>query len=285
MAVNDIARIVQAVDFIEAHLREPVSVADMAAAVSYSLYHFCRTFKAFTHFTPYDYLMRRRVAESAQDLLNGEQKVIDVALDYQFNNPETFSRAFKRVMGMPPNQWRQQGQSNRRQMMPRLTAAHLEHLHRGAPWRPAIVERPALTLVGVMTLEQAASSAWDWLRRELAHCGITGKDFYELTSYATDGTPGTATLAALAVDEPTVDTVEASALVFKTLPAHTCLSITHRGLARDLALTLDYAYHAWLPQSGYRPAQTWYLEHYGVTHDHPASGAWEVSIPVSRIEF
>jgi AraC-like DNA-binding protein len=56
----------QAIDFIEAHLRADVTVGDVAAAVSYSVYHFCRTFNQVTHYTPYDYLMRRRLAEAAR---------------------------------------------------------------------------------------------------------------------------------------------------------------------------------------------------------------------------
>ncbi len=39
----------QAIDFIEAHLQEDITVSDIAAAVSYSIYHFCRTFNQVTH--------------------------------------------------------------------------------------------------------------------------------------------------------------------------------------------------------------------------------------------
>jgi AraC family transcriptional regulator len=288
--MDDITGMVCALDFIEAHLREPVGVADMAAAVSYSLYHFCRTFKAATHFTPYDYLMRRRIAEAAREVLDSERKLIDIAFDYQFNNPETFSRAFKRVMGMQPTQWRKQGaagdrQTGRRQIMPRLTAEHLEHLQRGGPWRPAIEARPALALTGVMTLGDDVSAVWDRLHRELVACGLADADgdFYGWTWCAAEGAAEggvTATMAALV--DPGAST-EACALVAKTLPAHTYLRVTHRGTARDLPLTLDYAYHIWLPQSDYRAALPWYVEHFGVTLGRPGDGVWDVYLPVARI--
>lgn len=277
--MSDLASMAQAVDFIEARLRDPIGVGDVAAAVAYSLYHFCRTFKASTHFTPYDYLMRRRVAEAARELLDGDRKIIDIALDYQFNAPETFSRAFKRVLGMQPNQWRKQGQAGYRQSMPRLTLAHLEHLQRGAPWHPAIVERPALTLVGVMTLGDGAA-AWEWLHRESIS---GGGDFYEWTGFA-PGNPNPAILAAMAVEERAVEAMTAGVLVVKRLPACAYLCVTHRGAAQDLALTLDYVYHAWLPQSGYGPTGTWYLEHFSSVPRRPTSGAWEVYLPVTRTE-
>lgn len=288
--MDDIMGMARALDFIEAHLREPLGVADMAAAVAYSLYHFCRTFKAATHFTPYDYLMRRRVAEAAREVLSSERKLIDIAFDYQFNNPETFSRAFKRVMGMQPTQWRRQGDGERRpgyrQIMPRLTAAHLEYLQRNALWRPTIEERPALSLIGVMTLGDDSAAAWDRLRRELATCSLadTAGDFYGWTWCTAEGAAVgevTATMAALA--DPG-DCVDACALVTKTLPAGSYLRVTHHGSARDLVLILDYAYHIWLPQSDYRAILPWYIEHYGATLGHPGDGAWDIYLPVRRTE-
>jgi len=286
--VDDITVMVRALDFIESHLREPLGVADMAAGVAYSLYHFCRTFKAATHFTPYDYLMRRRVAEAAREVLESERRLIDIAFDYQFNNPETFSRAFKRVMGMQPTQWRKQGvagdrQPGYRQMMPRLTAEHLEHLQRDAPWRPTVEERPTLNLIGVMMLGDNGTAARERLCREMTACGLadTGGDFYGWMWCAVDGTI-TATMAAL-VD--TGDCTDACALVTKTLPASTYLRVPHRGTTHDLALTLDYAYHTWLPQSDYRTALPWYVEHYGATPGRPGDGAWDIYLPVVRIEL
>lgn len=286
--MDDITVMVRALDFIESHLREPVGVADIAAAVSYSLYHFCRTFKAATHFTPYDYLMRRRIAEAAREVLESERKLIDIAFDYRFNNPETFSRAFKRVMGLQPTQWRKQGnagdqQFGYRQIMPRLTEAHLEHLRRGMPRKPNVEERPALSLIGVMKLGNDSAAAWERLQRETAACDLpdTGGDFYGWTWCAAEGGV-TATMAAQ------VDTgvcTAACALVTKTLPAGTYLRVPHHGSARDLALTLDYAYHTWLPQSDYRAAMPWYVEHYGTTPGCPGDATWDVYLPVVRIEL
>ena len=105
-----LAPIVQALDYIELHLQRPVGVADMAEAVSYSLYHYCRRFNQATLHTPYDYLMRRRLAEAARDLLQTDRKVIEIALDYQFKSPEVFTRAFKRVHGIGPSQFRKRGE-------------------------------------------------------------------------------------------------------------------------------------------------------------------------------
>ena len=62
----DIGLMLQAIEFIEAHLKDDISVADIAASVSFSLYHFSRTFSRVTRYSPYDYLMRRRLTEAAR---------------------------------------------------------------------------------------------------------------------------------------------------------------------------------------------------------------------------
>ena len=104
--MSHLTAICRAVDFVEDNLTEVITVADMAAAASYSLYHFSRTFNHVVHHTPYDYFMRRRLSESARQLAETDRKIIDIALDYQFNNPETYSRAFRRMFGVQPSRWK-----------------------------------------------------------------------------------------------------------------------------------------------------------------------------------
>jgi AraC family transcriptional regulator len=304
----DLAVIVQAVDFIEAHLRKPTDVAAMAEAVSYSLYYFCRTFKAGTHHTPYDYLMRRRVAEAARDLLRSDRKIIDIALDYQFNNPETFSRAFRRVLGVSPSEWRERGEAGYRRLMPRLTEAHVVHIRRGAPWRPVIEDWPAFDLVGVMTLEPdagattptatgaaARAAAWAWLRQALDAPNAAWDDCYGLTYYAP--TAGAVTAGAIGriymvgvKSAPAL--AQGRALVVKPIPALRYIRFTHRGTARDVGLTLDYIYHTWMPQADVdaqtppRPALSLYLEHFGATFpgDEYEGREWDILVPIGLLE-
>ncbi len=255
----------QAVDFIESNLRQAINVADMADAVSYSLFHFCRTFNQATHHTPYDYLMRRRLAESARALLQTGQKVIEIALDYQFNSPETFSRAFKRMFGLQPNQLRKQGHMDSRRLMPRLTLAHLRHLSRGAYLKPVCVDKDEIQVGGVMTLVKSDPAAiadlWGWLRRELASDPGKGpRNYYGITYYAENWDE--CGLLYMATVEMQDHATPGMALATKTIPAQQYARFIHKGPAPDLALTLDYVYHTWLPQSGRNASYSWVLEHY-----------------------
>jgi AraC family transcriptional regulator len=263
----DVTLIAQAVDFVEDNLREPIGVADMADAVSYSLYHFCRTFNQITHHTPYDYLMRRRLAEAARTLLGCDERIVDVAFEYQFNSHETFSRAFKRVFGMQPSQLRKQGRINRPGLMARLTLAHLEQINKGVYLRPVLVEMDAFQVAGFMTLvregRKIISQLWRLLAKELeSHGTITAaENCYGIVSYPEDWEDhGFLYMAAFRIEEPET---AGPALVLKAIPACTCARFIHKGPIRDLFLTLDYVYHTWLPKSGRQLSQPLVIEHYG----------------------
>ena len=287
--MTSLAPIARAIDFIESHLQSPIAVADMAEAIGYSVYQFCRTFNQATHHTPYDYLMRRRLAEAARVLLSSNRRVIDVALDYQFNSPETFSRAFRRVYDAQPSQLRKRGWIDPRRQMPRLTLAHIKHIHQGAYLRPEIEAQGVLRLAGIMTPVQGKHTAipalWNWLLRELARCeGASSGEQYGLIHYPEDWERhGYAYMAAVEVQE---DPPAQIPLALKTLPPQRYARFVHKGATRDRDLTLDYVYHTWLPKSGYSPCPPFIVEHYGQGY-HAAcakEGETEIYVPIKRLD-
>jgi AraC family transcriptional regulator len=90
-------------DYIEDHLREPVTLADLASAACYSPYHSARVFKEVTGRTPFEYLRMRRLSAAAVELAKEERRVMDVAFDFVFDSHEGFTRAFARQFGVPPS--------------------------------------------------------------------------------------------------------------------------------------------------------------------------------------
>lgn len=264
----NLSAMLQAVDYIEAHLREPMPVADVAAAVSYSVFHFCRTFNQATHHPPYDYIMRRRLSEAARDLIQSDRKIIDVALDYQFNSPETFARAFKRFLDQQPNQWRRQGRLDPHRLMPRLTPAHLERVAGGAYAPPVLQARPALRVAGLMALIQddpaPIEALWTLLDRELAAASALPRaaESYGLRYYPDRWEDSGYFYLAGVEAAGTAGSRAAPGLVVKTLPPGSYACFVHAGPWHDLALTLDYIYHTWLPKAGTRPSTGWVVERY-----------------------
>ncbi len=94
----------QAIACMEDHLTDEVTLADIARHVHLSAFHFHRAFSLLTGMSPAEYLRKRRLSQAGADLMNGEEKVIDVAIKYGYDSPESFTKAFTRFHGASPMQ-------------------------------------------------------------------------------------------------------------------------------------------------------------------------------------
>lgn len=102
--MNWISGIQQAIDYVEAHLTEQVDYGETAKRACSSSFHFQRVFSILCGFTLGDYIRMRRLTLAGKELLGGDCKVIDIALKYGYDTPESFSRAFSRFHGITPSQ-------------------------------------------------------------------------------------------------------------------------------------------------------------------------------------
>lgn len=93
-----------AIDYMENHLTEDVTLSEIAGDVYLSVFHFQRAFSLLTEMSPMEYLRKRRLSQAGADLVKGEEKVIDVAAKYCYDSPESFTKAFTRFHGVTPMQ-------------------------------------------------------------------------------------------------------------------------------------------------------------------------------------
>ena len=93
-----------AIEYMENHLTEEITLADIARHVHLSAFHFQRAFSLLTEMSPAEYLRKRRLSQAGAELLNGDTKVIDVAMKYCYESPESFTKAFTRFHGVSPMQ-------------------------------------------------------------------------------------------------------------------------------------------------------------------------------------
>jgi AraC family transcriptional regulator len=270
-----------ALEFIEDHLQGEISVADIAAASGYSLYHFIRAFNQIVHHSPYDYLMRRRLSEAADELLVSDRSMLDISLDFGFNNYETFSRAFKRMFAITPSQWQKHSEIPHRLLIPSLTRVYLEHLNGDDFPQLDVVERGETILAGLMIQDREDTTGlWQHLRRTLEGIPLAGdvNKRYGVRSLSPQPNGPAFFLVGAAIATP--ETIPPT-LVVQTLPAGDYLRFTHRGQPVQCSLTLDYVYHTWLPNAGLRLAFPLVIEH--VEGDNPTDGAREIYLPVEFV--
>lgn len=104
-----ITGIQRSLDYTEAHLTEKIDYEAVAKQACSSAFHFQRMFSMLCGFSLGDYIRMRRLALAAEDLIRTGDKIIDIALRYGYDTPESFSRAFLRFHGITPTEARRGG--------------------------------------------------------------------------------------------------------------------------------------------------------------------------------
>jgi AraC-like DNA-binding protein len=298
--MSQLTAVFDAIAYIEAHLRAPVTVGDVADAVGYSLFHFSRTFNRIVQHTPYDYLMRRRVSAAAAAVLESDRLMIDIAYDTQFANPETFTRAFRRMFSITPSDARLSGCLPYRQPMPPLTMADLAYRSGSSAGKPTTVCEPGRVLVGVQTrvdgaCADAASAAsagsvpvdalWRVLSAGLAAQGLKPDHTYAVVWRDAGGGASSplvavgATLAGQSADSNHV----AAPLVTLRLGARQAARCPHTGSVADLALCERYLIHTWLPKAKLWQADGVVVLDYGARPGGQGAAPEAISVGVSEV--
>jgi len=98
-----------AITYIEHHLDGEINYSEAAKIACCSVYHFQRFFSFIAEIPLSEYIRRRRLTLAAFELQNSNIKVIDVALKYGYESPESFARAFKKMHGVIPTAAKDKG--------------------------------------------------------------------------------------------------------------------------------------------------------------------------------
>ena len=97
----------KSIEYIEGHMNENISAQDVAEQLYISPLHFQRGFLIMTGYSVSEYIRNRKLYLAAVDLKETDKKVIDVAYDYGYETPDSFTKAFTRFHGVSPTQVKQ----------------------------------------------------------------------------------------------------------------------------------------------------------------------------------
>lgn len=94
----------KAINYVEAHITEKIDYEAVAKEAYSSTFHFQRVFSILCGYTLGDYIRMRRLTLAAEELINTDQRIIDIALKYGYDTPESFTRAFSKFHGFTPRE-------------------------------------------------------------------------------------------------------------------------------------------------------------------------------------
>lgn len=268
----------RSIDYILEHFDESITARDVAAHFHYSEFYFCRSFKAATGKSVYEFMMRLKMDQSAVDIkLKRREKLTDIGLDYGYS-PSNFSAAFRKFHHVSPIVFRRMSNvkgkpspfysSGRatfdtfQDYSSRIQIRQIKDFH-------VIHERFVGSYIDLKHL-------WpDFLRR-----------------YRQQIPPGALYLERF-YDDPTITRLDhcvydICATVNKdcalenrtTIPGGTYAAYHYEGSIPDIFCSIQGVFSVWLPQSGYKMARRYGLNVYPAMPENGDTVLLELYIPI-----
>ncbi len=281
-------RMMSAIDYMEKHMEEQLDIEEAAKAAYSSTFHFQRMFHMLTGMTVAEYMRKRKLTFAAQELaMSSAARVLDVALKYGYDSPESFAKAFRRVHGITPSAAREPGANLK--AYPRISF-HLS-LKGDKDMDYRIVERKEYEVVG--KLIKTSCKDGENFRRipefwgecykdgtvEKLCAASAGKDLLGICMDMEYEKEQMSYMIAVEKDGSNTD----SSLIIRKIPAANWAVFTSIGpLPGAIQKVWERVYQEWLPATGYEHAEAPELEVYPLGDTTAEDYRCEVWIPVVK---
>ena len=238
-------------NYIFAHLDDDLTVAELSKVANFSKYHFHRQFSHYMGISVSKFIQQLRLKRAAYQLyFDQHTRIIDIALNANFEYPESFARAFKKEFDQSPSEFRNQPNwlhwnqqyHHREKVLEKNMKVEIRHFEET---KVAVKEhRAAPELVN-----ESASQFIEWRKTSGLSPIATSKTFGIIYDDPKATAPEDFRFDICgelkqAVSETTFG------IVNKTIPAGRCAVIRHCGSHDDLGAKVHYLYGQWLPESG-----------------------------------
>jgi len=288
-SMNYVERIQSAVDFIEDNLEGDISLESVSAHVGLSAFHFHRIFAAVLGESVTEYIRKRRLSEGARELVGGDMPIMEIALSCRFDSQESFTRAFKKMFGTTPGQYRSVGKDKPIPHKRRTSLEMMTHIAKGITMEPKIVTREEEHVIGMgggfaEGATAAIHSLWEeFLTRK--HEIKNVKEGYALGVCAAqhpdigkrDGDAFTY-IAGLPVTS--LDDIPPGMVATKLLASRYAV-FTHKGPLADLPHTISYIWGTWVPKGECKRREIADFELYDDRFDPESeSSEFDIYVPI-----
>ncbi|MEZ9071637.1 helix-turn-helix domain-containing protein [Vibrio splendidus] len=294
-------RISRVLAYIHANLSSTLSLEDVAKQSCWSRWQLQRVFQAETGLTVANYVRELKLSQAAEYLLDGKERVIDIALGLGFNSEISFSRSFKQMFGASPSQYRKAGKRvglrKPIQVSDMTSAAEkgvLSFVEVRIDERESfLVKGMTSEISGLFSLTQdfaeKVPQLWSRLEQEVTIPNDNVLQFIgvvDLTQSCFDGTnihywAGVELHDGISI--PQLSSIISDRLKVLTIPKQTYAMVKHCGPIENLRHTLSWFVLNWLPSSGYRGVDGYELEVYPFGYQAHASDAeMEYWVPIIK---
>lgn len=138
-----VERIEKAIDYIETHIIEELDAEYIAKECYMSVFHFQRVFSIMTGVSLGEYIRNRRLSLAGEELANGV-KVIDTALKYGYDSPDSFTKAFYQFHSVTPTHAKRN-----KDKLKTFSKLSIKIAEGGSVMNYRIEEKPKMTITGV----------------------------------------------------------------------------------------------------------------------------------------
>lgn len=250
----------KAVGFIEENITEDLTAGRIAAEVNISAFYFQKGFSMLCGYTVGEYIRMRRLSLAAGELLKSDAKVIDIAVKYGYDSPDSFTKAFTRFHGCTPTDVRRGGAS-----VKSLAPLHIKlSLDGGTVMEYRIEKKPAFKVMGISKMFSYESANEDipkfW---DEAFIQKDPKPVMGMYGVCFDEEMAGDKFRYMIADNYTADDAEKKHLDVQEIPEHSWAVFPCRGaMPLPLQEVNRRIFSEWLPTSGYEIAEGYNIEYY-----------------------
>ena len=101
-------RLKRVLEYIDSNLDKNITLSELADVVHMSLYYFAVLFRQSTGLSPHRFVLNKRVERAKELLRDPKLSVLDVSMNVGFEHQNNFARAFRRVIGVSPSQFKRE---------------------------------------------------------------------------------------------------------------------------------------------------------------------------------
>lgn len=276
----------EAINYIEENITEELTMENIAKRAFVSSFYFQKGFSILCGFSVGEYIRQRRLTIAGSELVSTDGKIIDIAMKYGYDSPDSFTKAFTRFHGVTPTAVRKEGA-----MIKSFAPLRIKFsLGGGYIMDYKIVEKDAFTVMGVSKMFKYDSATAKIPEFWTEHYQLgNGKHVCGMYGVCVDENMGPEGFEYLIADNYNPSVAIPEGFVTKVIPEHTWAVFACKGaMPTALQEVNQKIFSEWLPNcKDYEIAAGYNIEMYTNVADYPKGNQdesyySEIWIPVKK---